>query len=113
MQFSAQQIAGILNGTIEGNPDVSVSTLSKIEEGKPGSISFLANPAYTQYIYNTQATLVIVNSDFAATAPISATLIRVQSAAAAFAKLLEMYNQHYALLQGTFLVFLGLCASHH
>jgi UDP-3-O-[3-hydroxymyristoyl] glucosamine N-acyltransferase len=93
MQFSAQQIAGILNGTIEGNPDVSVSTLSKIEEGKPGSISFLANPAYTQYIYNTQATLVIVNSDFAATAPISATLIRVQSAAAAFAKLLEMYNQ--------------------
>ncbi len=93
MQFSAQQIAGILNGTIEGNPDVSVSTLSKIEEGKPGSISFLANPAYTQYIYNTQATLVIVNSDFVATAPISATLIRVQSAAAAFAKLLEMYNQ--------------------
>ena len=93
MQFSAQQIAGILNGTIEGNPDVSVSTLSKIEEGKPGSISFLANPAYTQYIYNTQATLVIVNSDFVATAPISATLIRVQSAATAFAKLLEMYNQ--------------------
>jgi UDP-3-O-[3-hydroxymyristoyl] glucosamine N-acyltransferase len=93
MQFSAQQIAGILNGTIEGNPDVSVSTLSKIEEGKPGSISFLANPAYTQYIYNTQATLVIVNIDFVATAPISATLIRVQSAAAAFAKLLEMYNQ--------------------
>ncbi len=93
MQFSAQQIAGILNGTIEGNPDVSVSTLSKIEEGKLGSISFLANPAYTQYIYNTQATLVIVNSDFVATAPISATLIRVQSAAAAFAKLLEMYNQ--------------------
>lgn len=93
MQFSAQQIAGILNGTIEGNPDVSVSTLSKIEEGKPGSISFLANPAYTQHIYNTEATLVIVNNDFVATAPISATLIRVQSAAAAFAKLLEMYNQ--------------------
>jgi len=93
MQFSAQQIAGILNGTIEGNPDVSVNTLSKIEEGKPGSISFLANPAYTQYIYNTEATLVIVNNDFVATAPISATLIRVQSAAAAFAKLLEMYNQ--------------------
>lgn len=93
MQFSAQQIAGILNGIIEGNPDVSVSTLSKIEEGKPGSISFLANPAYTQYIYNTNATLVIVNKDFVATAPITATLIRVDSAAAAFAKLLEMYNQ--------------------
>ncbi len=93
MQFSAQQIAGILNGTIEGNSEVSVSTLSKIEEGKPGSISFLANPAYTQYIYNTKATLVIVNNDFVATAPITATLIRVESAAAAFAKLLEMYNQ--------------------
>jgi UDP-3-O-[3-hydroxymyristoyl] glucosamine N-acyltransferase len=93
MQFSAQQIAGILNGTIEGNPEVSVSTLSKIEEGVPGSISFLANPVYTQYIYTTQATLVIVNKDFAATAPIAATLIRVESAAAAFAKLLEMYNQ--------------------
>jgi UDP-3-O-[3-hydroxymyristoyl] glucosamine N-acyltransferase len=93
MQFSAQQVAGILNGTIEGNPDVSVSKLSKIEEGVPGSISFLANPAYTQYIYGTQASLVIVNKDFVATAPISATLIRVESAAAAFAKLLEMYNQ--------------------
>ncbi len=93
MQFSAQQIAGILNGTIEGNPDATVSTLAKIEEGKPGSISFLANPAYTQYIYTSQASIVIVNKDFAPTAPISATLIRVESAAAAFAKLLEMYDQ--------------------
>lgn len=93
MQFSATQIAGILNGTIEGNPEAMVSTLSKIEEGKPGSISFLANPVYTQYIYNTLATLVIVNKDFVATAPVTATLIRVESAAAAFAKLLEMYNQ--------------------
>ncbi|GAA4463187.1 UDP-3-O-(3-hydroxymyristoyl)glucosamine N-acyltransferase [Nemorincola caseinilytica] len=93
MQFSAKQIAGILNGTIEGNPDVTVSTLSKIEEGRPGSISFLANPVYTQYIYGTDASLVIVNKDFEATAPIKATLIRVESAAAAFAKLLEMYDQ--------------------
>lgn len=93
MQFSATQIAGILNGEIEGNQDVTVNTLSKIEEGKPGSISFLANPAYTQYIYGTQASVVIVNKDFVATEPISATLIRVESAAAAFAKLLEMYNQ--------------------
>lgn len=93
MQFSATQIAGILNGTIEGNPEVTVNTLSKIEEGKPGSISFLANPVYTHYIYDTKASIVIVNKDFAATAPVSATLIRVESAAAAFAKLLEMYNQ--------------------
>jgi UDP-3-O-[3-hydroxymyristoyl] glucosamine N-acyltransferase len=93
MQFSAKQIAGILNGEIEGNAEVTVSTLSKIEEGKPGSISFLANPAYTQYIYGTDASLVIVNKDFVPTAPVKATLIRVESAAAAFAKLLEMYNQ--------------------
>ncbi len=93
MQFSAQQIAGILNGTIEGNPDAMVNALSKIEEGKPGSISFLANPAYTQYIYSSQASIIIVNKDFAPTAPVSATMIRVESAAAAFAKLLEMYNQ--------------------
>ena len=93
MEFSAQQIAGVLNGTIEGNADIKITKLSKIEEGVPGSISFLANPAYTQYIYDTQASLVIVNKDFAPTAPIAATLIRVESAAAAFAKLLEMYNQ--------------------
>ncbi len=93
MQFSAQQIAGLLGGVIEGNPDVTVSKLSKIEEGVPGSISFLANPVYTQYIYTTNASLVIVNKDFEATGPISSTLIRVDSAAAAFAKLLEMYNQ--------------------
>lgn len=93
MQFSAKQIAGILNGEIEGNAEVMVSTLSKIEEGKPGSISFLANPAYTQYIYGTDASLVIVNKDFVPTAPVKATMIRVESAAAAFAKLLEMYNQ--------------------
>lgn len=93
MQFSAQQIAGILNGTIEGNPEATVNALSKIEEGKPGSISFLANPAYTQYIYTSQASIIIVNKDFAPTAPVAATMIRVESAAAAFAKLLEMYNQ--------------------
>src|ERR1051325_7799527 len=93
MEFSAQQIAGILGGTIEGNADVKINKLSKIEEGVPGSISFLANPAYTQYIYSTNASLVIVNKDFEATAPVSSTLIRVESAAAAFAKLLEMYNQ--------------------
>ncbi len=93
MEFSAQQIAGILKGKIEGNPDVKISKLSKIEEGVPGSISFLANPAYTHYIYNTEASIVIVNSDFAATAPIASTLIRVENAGMAFGSLLEMYNQ--------------------
>ncbi len=93
MEFTAKQIAGILNGQIEGDADVKITKLSKIEEGEPGSISFLANPAYTHYIYDTKASLVIVNKDFAPTAPVSSTLIRVESAAAAFAKLLEMYNQ--------------------
>jgi UDP-3-O-[3-hydroxymyristoyl] glucosamine N-acyltransferase len=93
MQFSAQQIAGLLKGQLEGNADVTISKLSKIEEGEPGSISFLANPAYTSYIYTTKASLVIVNNDFVATAPISATLLRVESAQAAFTTLLEMYNQ--------------------
>ncbi len=93
MEFSAQQIAGLLNGQIEGNADVKISKLSKIEEGEPGSISFLANPKYAQYIYGTKASLVIVNKDFVPTEPVSATLIRVDSAEIAFSKLLEMYNQ--------------------
>src|ERR1035437_9758543 len=93
MQFSAQQIADLLKGQIEGDSSVVVSKLSKIEEGVPGSISFLANPAYTHYIYDTKASLVIVNKDFTPTAPIAATLIRVDNAGTAFTRLLEMYNQ--------------------
>ena len=93
MEFTAKQIADLLNGEIEGNADVKVSTLSKIEEGTPGSISFLANPKYTPYIYDTKASLVIVNKDFVATAPVSTTLIKVESAQNAFTRLLEMYNQ--------------------
>lgn len=93
MEFTAEQIAGLLNGQIEGDKSVKISKLAKIEEGVPGSISFLANPLYTPHIYTTQASLVIVNKDFVATAPISATLVRVDKAETAFAKLLEMYNQ--------------------
>ena len=93
MEFSAKQIAGILNGQIEGDADVNISKLSKIEEGVPGSISFLANPLYTHYIYNTRATLVIVGKDLVLTGPVSATLIRVDNPGTAFARLLEMYNQ--------------------
>ena len=93
MEFTAQQIAGLLNGTIEGDATVRITKLSKIEEGETGSISFLANPKYTQYVYSTKASLVIINKDFVLTAPVSATLIRVDSAEIAFSKLLEMYNQ--------------------
>jgi UDP-3-O-[3-hydroxymyristoyl] glucosamine N-acyltransferase len=93
MKFTAIQIAGMLNGTVEGNPDTSITKLSKIEEGEPGSLSFLSNPAYTQFIYTTKASIVIVNSTFTAERPVGATLIRVESADFAFAKLLEVYNQ--------------------
>jgi UDP-3-O-[3-hydroxymyristoyl] glucosamine N-acyltransferase len=93
MEFTAKQIAELLNGQIEGNADIKISKLSKIEEGEPGSISFLSNPKYTQYLYNTAASLVILNKDFVLTEPVSATLIRVDSAEIAFSKLLEMYNQ--------------------
>lgn len=93
MKFTAQQIAAALNGTIEGNTNVEVNSISKIEEGKNGSISFLANPKYTQFIYTTKASIVIVNEDFKPTEKLDTTLIRVKNAENAFAQLLEMYNQ--------------------
>ena len=93
MVFTAEQIASILKGTIEGNAQAQVSKLAKIEEGVPGSISFLANPLYTHYAYSSNASIIIVNEDFAPTEPVKATLIRVPSAGAAFAQLLEIYNQ--------------------
>lgn len=83
----------MLQGTIEGNATVTVSTLSRIEEGVTGSLSFLANPLYTQYLYTTKASIVIVNKDFEAKESVTATLIRVENAQTAFAKLLELYNQ--------------------
>ncbi len=93
MKFTAEQIAAALNGIVEGNSRVEVSTLSKIEEGVAGSLSFLANPAYTHYIYTTNADIVIVNEDFIADKPIKATLIRVKDAYSAFTRLLEIYQQ--------------------
>jgi len=93
MEFSAQQIAQMLHGVVEGNPDATVSRLSKIEEGVPGSLSFLANPLYAPYIYTTRATIVIVNADFKPEHSLVCTLIRVENAYTAFASLLEMYNK--------------------
>ena len=95
MEFSAQQIAGLLGGTIEGNENAKVSNLSKIEEGKPGTLSFLANPLYTPHIYDTDASIVIVNKTLQLDRPVKSTctLIRVDDAYGCFAKLLEMYNQ--------------------
>ncbi|HRO43147.1 MAG TPA: UDP-3-O-(3-hydroxymyristoyl)glucosamine N-acyltransferase [Flavipsychrobacter sp.] len=93
MQYTAGQVAALLKGEIEGNPDVVVSKLSRIEEGTPGSISFLANPLYLQHVYNTAASVVIISNAFTLTAPVSCTLIKVPSADIAFQQLLEMYNQ--------------------
>lgn len=93
MKFTASQIAGILDGEIVGNPDVEVSKLSKIEEGTEGSLTFLANPKYTSYIYSTKASITIVNKTFDAEEKISTTLILVDDAYKSFSKLLEYYNQ--------------------
>lgn len=93
MKFTALQIASLLGGTVEGNPDAEVWNVAKIEEGAPGMLSFLANPKYTPYIYETCSSVVIVNKDFVAEKSIKATLIRVDDAYASFAKLLAFYDQ--------------------
>ena len=93
MKFTAEQIAGILEGVVEGNPQVEVSKLSKIEEGEEGALTFLANPKYTHYIYSTKASIAIVNNTFIPEQDISCTLIKVEDAYKAFSKLLEYYNQ--------------------
>ncbi|MBX7182238.1 MAG: UDP-3-O-(3-hydroxymyristoyl)glucosamine N-acyltransferase [Bacteroidia bacterium] len=100
MEFNAQQIAGLLNGSVEGNPEVSVNNVSKIEEGLPGTLSFLANPKYTNYIYSTQASIVIVGKDFIPEQAINSTLIRVDDAYKAFATLLEVYNKLKSTKEG-------------
>jgi UDP-3-O-[3-hydroxymyristoyl] glucosamine N-acyltransferase len=93
LKFTAAQIAVILEGEVEGNSEIEVSKLSKIEEGGPESLSFLANPKYTQFIYTTKASIVIVNKIFKAEKKINSTLIRVEDAYKSFSKLLEYYNQ--------------------
>ncbi|MAY84708.1 MAG: UDP-3-O-(3-hydroxymyristoyl)glucosamine N-acyltransferase [Flavobacteriales bacterium] len=95
MKFTALQISEILDGTIEGDPESSVSEVAKIEEGKNGSISFLANPKYSEYLYSTNATIVILNRDFKLdrSIPKTLTLIRVDDAYSSFGQLLDMYNQ--------------------
>lgn len=93
MKFTAEQIAGILDGEVVGNPNAEVYKLSKIEEGSHGSLTFLSNPKYQNYIYSTQATITIVNKSFEPEQPIVTTLIKVEDAYQSFSKLLEYYNQ--------------------
>ena len=91
MQFTAKQIADFIGGRVEGNENATVSTFAKIEEGKEGAITFLSNPKYTPYIYETKASIVLINEDVQLEKPVSATLIRVKNAYECVAKLLQMY----------------------
>ena len=91
MQFTAKQIADFIGGRVEGNENATVSTFAKIEEGKEGAITFLSNPKYTPYIYETKASIVLINKDVQLEKPVSATLIRVKNAYECVAKLLQMY----------------------
>lgn len=100
MEFSAEMIAGFLGGEIVGNKDAKVWTISKIEEGVNGSLSFLSNPKYEPYIYDTQASIVIVNKSFEPAKEITTTLIKVEDSYACFAKLLELYAANKPRKQG-------------
>jgi UDP-3-O-[3-hydroxymyristoyl] glucosamine N-acyltransferase len=93
MKFTAAQIAGILDGEVFGNPDAEVYKLAKIEEGTTGSLTFLANTKYANYLYSTSATIVIVNKSYELENEVKATLIKVDDAYSSFSKLLEYYNQ--------------------
>lgn len=93
MEFTAQQIADFLGGEIQGNPEVKVSDFSKIEEGRPGTLSFLSNPKYSHYIYESLASIVLVNKDFEPEREVLATLIRVEDAYQSLAVLLSLVDQ--------------------
>ncbi len=93
MNFTANDIAEFLNGEVDGDGTVAVNNVSRIEEGEQGTLSFLANPKYAHYIYETKSSIVLVNKDFVAEKEIAATLVRVEDAYQALAQLLEMYEQ--------------------
>ncbi len=89
MEFKAKEIAEILNGTVDGNPEAVVTSFARIESGKPGTICFFANPKYEHYVYECKADIIIVNKSFEPKEPVSATMIRVDDAYAAVASLLD------------------------
>ena len=93
MEFKAGMIAGFLHGTVEGDPEVTVSTFAKIEEGHIGALSFLANPKYEKYLYETASSIVIINKTLELERPVKCVLIRVDDAYQSFASLLEFYSQ--------------------
>jgi UDP-3-O-[3-hydroxymyristoyl] glucosamine N-acyltransferase len=93
MEFTAAAIAGFLNGEIEGNPDIIINTVAKIEEGHAGALSFLANPKYEHFLYTTKASVVLVNKNFVPSAKVEATLIKVENTYEALASLLRLVDQ--------------------
>jgi UDP-3-O-[3-hydroxymyristoyl] glucosamine N-acyltransferase len=101
MEFTAQDIAVLLNGSVEGDESVIVSDISKIEEGRPGTLTFLANPKYTKYIYTTQASVILVEKEFKPEKSLESTLIRVENPYKAFALLLEKIQNNHRFTPGT------------
>ncbi len=93
MEFTAATIAGFLKGEIEGDPEIKVNTVAKIEDGQAGALSFLANPKYEHYIYTTKSSVVLVNKSFIPSSKISATLIKVENSYEAFASLLTLVEE--------------------
>lgn len=100
MEFSAEQLAGLLGGTVDGDGKVTVGDYAKIEEGRPGTISFLSNPKYEHYIYSTKASIVLVNNDFKPSRKVEATLIRVPDAYMALAKLMKLAERKAEIEEG-------------
>ena len=101
MEFSAKQIAEYINGIIIGDENAKVHTFAKIEEGIPGALSFLSNPKYTHYIYDTKSSIVLVNNDFCPEHEINTTLIKVENAYESLAKLMTLYEQSVPKKKGT------------
>ena len=114
MELTAKELAEILHGTVEGNPEAKVTTFAKIEHGKPGSLSFYANPKYEQYVYSSKASVLLVNSDFTPAAPVAPTMVRVANAYDSLAELLKYisgvnrkYRRHRGFCRIAFSAHLG------
>lgn len=104
MEFKAKELAQILHGTVDGDPEIKVSSFAKIENGRPGQLCFYANPKYEQYVYASKASIILVNADFEPKQPVGATLVRVENAYNAIAQLLKhvsdsrkKYHRHRGL----------------
>ena len=93
MELTAQQLADVLHGTVEGNPQETVTSFAKIEHGKPGQLCFFANPKYEQYVYTSKASVLLVNADFKPSSPVTPTLVRVENAYSALADLLKYVSE--------------------